>query len=92
MATIQQFKQIRSSVSPEVQTELYGLLVQDLEAAVQKMIDIGAENGASFTAEQVRTYLREMDAEDEFDDIQLDEATLAVVAGGQGSRNSADGC
>ena len=38
MATIEQFKQIRASVSAEVQTELYGLLVQDLDAAVQKMI------------------------------------------------------
>ena len=83
MATIEQFKQVRASVSPEVQTELYGLLVQDLDAAIEKMVAIGAENDVSFTAEEVRTYLLEMDAEDEFDDIQLDEATLAAVAGGQ---------
>ncbi len=39
MATLEQFKQVRASVAPEVQTELYGLLVQDLDAAVQKMIE-----------------------------------------------------
>ena len=63
MATLEQFRQVRASVSPEVQTELYGLLVQDLDAAVQKMIAIGAENNASFTADEVRSYLRELDEE-----------------------------
>ena len=67
MPTIQEFKQIRASVSPEVQTELYGLLVQDLDAAVQKMIAIGAESNVSFTPEEVKAYLRELDAEDEFE-------------------------
>jgi len=83
MATIEQFKQVRASVAPEVQTELYGLIVQDLEAAVQKMIEIGKENGFGFTADEVRSYLREMDAEDEFDDVELNEAALAAVAGGK---------
>ena len=46
------------------------------------MIDIGNENGTSFTADEVRSYLREMDAEDEFDDIELDEVILAAVSGG----------
>ena len=41
MPTIEQFKQIRASVSPAVQAELYGLVIQDLDAAVQKMIGIG---------------------------------------------------
>ena len=86
MATLEQFRQVRASVSPEVQTELYGLLVQDLDAAVQKMIAIGAESNVSFTVDEVRSYLRELDEEDEFDDIQLDEPTLAAVAGGQHSK------
>ena len=86
MATLEQFKKVRASVSPEVQTELYGLLVQDLDAAVQKMIGIGKENGVSFTADEVRSYLRELDEEDEFDDVELNEAALAAVAGGWGHR------
>ena len=89
MATLEQFKQIRSSVSPEVQAELYGLVIQDLDAAVERMIGIASENGVSFTADEVRSYLREMDAEDEFDDIELDEATLAAVSGGGFFRPSA---
>ena len=89
MATIQQFKQVRASVSPEIQTELYGLLVQDLDAAVQKMIVIGAENNVSFSAEEVKAYLRELDEEDEFDDVELNEAALAAVSGGQTGRRAA---
>ena len=87
MATIEQFKTIRASVAPEVQTELYGLLVQDLDAAVQKMIAIGAENNVSFTVEEVKSYLKELDKEDEFDDVTLNEAALAAVAGGWGGGN-----
>ena len=87
MATIEQFKQIRSSVSPEVQAELYGLLVKDLDTAVERMITIGVESNISLTAEEVRSYLRELDEEDEFDDVTLNEATLAAVAGGQGHQS-----
>ncbi len=90
MATIEQFKQIRASVSPEVQTELYGLLVQDLDAALQKMIAIGAESNVSFTVEEVKSYLRELDEEDEFDDIELDEAALAAVSGGRQGTSGGD--
>ena len=84
MATLEQFVQLRASVSPETQTELYALSAQDLDAAIEKMIAIGAESNVSFTADEVRSYLREMDEEDEFDDIELDEATLSAVSGGWG--------
>ena len=80
--TLEQFKQIRSSVSPEVQAELYGLVIQDLDAAVLKMIAIGAESNVSFTVDEVKSYLRELDEEDEFDDVELNEAALAAVSGG----------
>ncbi len=60
--------------------------MNDLDAAVQKMIAIGAESNVSFTADEVRSYLRELDEEDEFDDIELNEAALAAVAGGTRSQ------
>lgn len=82
MATIEQFKQVRASVDKEVQTELYGLLVQDLDVAVEKIIAIGAEVNVSFTADEVKSYLIELEEEHEFDDVELDEATLAAVSGG----------
>ncbi len=47
------------------------------------MIAIGAESNVSFTVDEVKSYLRELDEEDEFDDVELNEATLSAVAGGQ---------
>ncbi len=57
-------------------------LIEEFIAEVQKMIAIGAENNVSFTVEEVKTYLRELDEEDEFDDVELNEAALAAVSGG----------
>ncbi len=83
MATLEQFRQVRTSVAPEVQTELYMLAIKDLDAAVAIMITIGNENNVSFTPDEVRSYLRELDEEDEFDDVTLNEAALSAVADGQ---------
>ncbi len=46
------------------------------------MIAIAAESNISFTAEEVMSYLVELDEKDEFDDIELDEAALAAISGG----------
>ena len=77
-----EFRQVKDAESPEIQTELYTLVIKDLDVAVQKMIEICSENGVSFTADEVRAYLEAMSAENEFDDIELDEAALAAVSGG----------
>ena len=61
--------------------------MQDLDAAVHKMIAIAAESNVSFTVDEVKSYLRELDEEDEFDDIELDEATLSAVSGGWAHQN-----
>ncbi len=49
MATIEQFKQVRASVGPDVQKELYMLAIKDLDAAVAIKISIGNDNNVSFT-------------------------------------------
>ena len=38
----------------------------------------------TLTVDQVREFLRQMNEESEFDDIELDAVALAVVAGGHG--------
>ena len=88
MTTLNDFKALRSSVSPEVQTELYSLFASDPDAARQRMVDIAAEQGVTLTAEEVKGFLREMDDEEEFDDIELDAIALTAIAGGgRGSRS-----
>ena len=46
------------------------------------MVELAAEQGVTLTVDQVRDFLRQMDEEEEFDDIELDAVALAAVAGG----------
>ena len=46
------------------------------------MVEIAAEKGMTVTSEQVRGFLRQMDDDDEFDDIGVDAVALAAIAGG----------
>ena len=82
MTTLDDFKALRASVSPEVQTELYSLFASDPDAARQRMVDIAAERGVTLTTEEVRGFLQAMDDEEEFDDIELDAIALTAIAGG----------
>ena len=83
MTTLKDFKALRASVSPEVQTELYSLFASDPDAARQRMVDIAAQKGVTLTAEEVKGFLREMDDDEEFDDIELDAIALTAIAGGR---------
>ena len=86
MTTFNDFKALRASVPAETQTELYSLFSSNPDAARQRMVELAAEQGVTLTVDQVRDFLRQMDEEEEFDDIELDAVALAAVAGGQQSR------
>jgi len=83
MTTLNDFKALRASVPAEVQTELYSLFTSDPDAARQRMVELAAEQGATLTVDQVREFLKQLDDEEEFDDIELDAVALAAVAGGR---------
>ena len=83
MTTLNDFKQLRASVSAEVQKELYSLFSSDPDAARQRMVELAAEQGVTLTLDQVRTFLTQMNEESEFDDIELDQIALTAIAGGQ---------
>ena len=84
MTTLNDFKALRASVPAEVQKELYSLFSQDPEASFQRMVDIAAEKGVTLTVDEVKGFLKQMDEDSEFDDIELDAVALAAVAGGKG--------
>ena len=90
MTTLNDFKALRASVSPEVQTELYSLFASDPDAARQRMVNIAAEQGVILTVEEVKGFLKQMDDEEEFDDIELDAIALTAIAGGY--RRGSGGC
>ena len=90
MTTLNDFQALRASVPAELQTELYSLFSQDPEASFQRMVDIAAEKGVTLTVDEVKGFLKQMDEESEFDDIELDAVALAAIAGG--GRKSRNGC
>ena len=90
MATLEKFKSLHAGVAPEMQTKLYSLFSSDPDAARQRMVELAAEKGVTLTAEEVKGFLREMDDEEEFDDIELDAIALTAIAGGY--RRGRRGC
>ena len=51
------------------------------------MVEIAGEKGLTVSSEEVRGFLRAMDDEEEFDDIELDAVALLAIAGGRGRRS-----
>ena len=84
MTTLDEFKTLRDSVPAEVQSELFRLFTSDPEASYKRMVELAAEKGVTLTTDEVRGFLKEMDEDDEFDDIELDAVALAAIAGGWG--------
>ena len=84
MTTLNDFKQLRTSVPAEVQKKLYSLFSSDPDAARQRMVELAAEKGVTLTIDEVRSFLRAMQEEEEFDDLELDPIALTAIAGGQG--------
>ena len=87
MTTLNDFKQLRASVPAEVQTDLYSLFTSDPEASFQRMVDIAVEKGMTLTVDEVKGFLKQMDEDSEFDDIELDAVAVAAIAGGGDSRD-----
>ena len=87
MTTLNDFKQLRASVPAEVQTELYSLFTSDPEASFQRMVDIAAEKGVTLTVDEVKGFLKQMNEDDEFHDIELDAVALAAISGGNRGRH-----
>ena len=82
MTTLDDFKALRASVPAELQQELYGLMASNPDAALSRMVDLAAAQGVTLTTDEVRVFLRAMDDDGEFDDIQLDAVALTAIAGG----------
>ena len=87
MSTLNDFKALRASVPAETQTELYSLFTSNPDAALQRMVELASEQGVKLTVDQVREFLKQLDDEEEFDDIELDAVALAAVAGGNRGGN-----
>ena len=92
MTGLEQFKQIRETVPPEIQSELFKLMTSDPDVALHRMVQLAADQGLCVTSEEVRGFLRKMDEEEEFDDIELDAIALTAIAGGGAGGRRGCGC
>ena len=90
MATLERFKEVQATLSKEKKVELYNLFLQSPEKGIEAIIELATELGESITKEEVSQFILEIDVEDEFDDVEMDEATLAAVSGGGGG--DSNGC
>ena len=86
MTTLNDFKALRASVPAEVQKELARFVFSDPEAGFSRMVEIAAEQGTVLTIDEVRSFLRAMEEEEEFDDLELDPIALQALSGGRSSR------
>ena len=84
MATIEQFKELKTAVSEEDQAQIAELYLTDRDSAVSKMIGLASDKGVTLTSDEVQNFISEMDEDDEFDDIELTAATLSSISGGAG--------
>ena len=82
MATIEQFKELKTAVSSEDQAQIAELYLTDRDSAVSKMIGIASDKGVTLTSDEVQNFISEMNEDDEFDDIELTAATLSSISGG----------
>ena len=82
MTGLEQFKKIRETVPPEIQSELFKLMTSDPDVALHRMVQLAADQGLCVTSEEVRGFLGKMDEDDEFDDFELDAIALTAIAGG----------
>ncbi len=92
MATLERFKELQATLSKEKKVELYNLFLQSPEKGIEAIIELATELGESMTKEEVSQFILEIDVEDEFDDVELDEATMASVSGGYGGGRRGCGC
>ena len=87
MATLDQFKALRSSVAPELQQELFGLMSSNPDAALSRMVEMAAAQGVTLTTDEVQGFLSQMDDDEEFDDVELDAVALSSISGGWNRNN-----
>ena len=85
--SVDQFKELRASISPEMEQEVKALMLSDADAGLDKIVEIAASKDVKLTAEDAAFLLElsEADAveDDEDENVALDALALTAVAGGR---------
>jgi len=82
MASFDEFHDLVQKENPDTIAKFYEQFFIDRVPAIRTIIKMADEKGFTFSAEEVQNYVRTMNENDEFADIELTETALMNVAGG----------
>ena len=88
MASFDEFHDLVQKESPETIAKIYEQFFIDRVPAIRTIIKMAKEKGFTFSAEEVQNYVRTMNENKEFADIELTETALMSIAGGGRSRSN----
>lgn len=93
MATLEEFRQVRETLSADKQSDLASEVFSNPDKALAEIISICTNAGLPISEDEVRSFMGQMDDSDEFDDVEMDLMALSAISGGDsGRRNSAGSC
>ena len=76
MASFDEFHDLVKKESPETIANFYEQFFTNKVAAIRTIIKMAEEKGFTFSVEEVQNYVRTMNENDEFADIELAETAL----------------
>ena len=86
--SLDQFKELRQSISPEIEQEITGLILTDYDSGVDRIVEVASSKGVTISLEEVDVLLDQLEdeaEENEDENIELDAVALTAVAGGKGA-------
>jgi len=86
--SLDQFKTLKQSISPEIEQEITGLILTDYDSGVDRIVEVASSKGVTIPLEEVDILLDQLEdeaEEDEDENIELDAVALTAVAGGKGA-------
>ena len=85
--SLDQFKELRQSLTPEIEQEITGLIMTDYDAGVERIVEVASSKGVTIPVDEVEYLLDKLQDEEvednEDEDVELDAVALTAVAGGR---------
>ena len=84
--SLDQFKTLKQSISPEIEQEITGLILTDYDSGVDRIVEVASSKGVTIPLEEVDILLDQLEdeaEESEDENIELDAVALTAVAGGR---------
>ena len=84
--SLDQFKTLKQSISPEIEQEITGLILTDYDSGVDRIVEVASSKGVTISLEEVDILLDQLEdeaEENEDENIELDAVALTAVAGGR---------